>query len=80
MKIKFQLSAIGLSMKATEGKDGKQFYQVSIDQEGEAGSLPITDEVYKTHSATFKKYSPVTLTCEYNDQYKYCRVIGMAQR
>lgn len=80
MKIKSTLSAIGLSMKETEGKDGKKFYQLSIDQEGEAGSLPITEEVYKTHSATFKKYSPVTLTIEFNDQYKYARVIGMAQR
>ena len=62
------MSAIGLSLKANEGKDGKQFYQISIDQEGEAGSLPVTDEVYKSISATFKKYSPVTLTCEYNDQ------------
>ena len=80
MKIKFQLNAIGLSLKATEGKDGKQFYQISIDQEGEAGSLPITDEVYKVNSATFKKYSPVSLMCEYNDQYKYCRVIGLSQK
>lgn len=79
MKLKSSFSCIGLSMKENEGKDGKKFYQMSIDQDGEAGSLPITDEVYKAYSATFKKYSPVTLTVEYNDQYKYLRVIGLSQ-
>ena len=79
MKIKFNVSAIGLSLKETEGKDGKKFHQISIDQDGEAGSIPLTEEAYKLHSSTFKKYSPVTLTCEYNDQYKYCRVIGLNQ-
>ena len=79
MKTKMMLSAIGLSMKETDGKDGKKFYQLSIDQDGEAGTLPITEEVYKNNSPTFKKYSPVTLTVEYNDQYKYLRVIGLSQ-
>ena len=79
MKVKATLNAIGLSMKEQTGKDDKKFYQISIDQDGEAGSLPITDEVYKTHSAVFKKYSPVTLTVEFNDQYKYMRVIGLSQ-
>lgn len=79
MKTKMIMSAIGLSMKETDGKDGKKFYQMSIDQDGEAGTLPITEEVYKSNSATFKKYSPVSLTLEYNDQYKYLRVIGMQQ-
>lgn len=79
MKLSFNLSCIGLSMKENDGKDGKKFYQISIDQEGEAGVLPMTDEVYKMHSATFKKFSPVTLKCEYNDQYKYLRVTGLTQ-
>ena len=79
MKVKFTLSAIGLSLKETEGKDGKKFHQISIDQDGEAGVLPLTEEAYKISSATFKKYSPVTLSCEYNDQYKYLRVIGLTQ-
>lgn len=79
MKTKMVMSAIALSMKETDGKDGKKFYQLSIDQDGEAGTLPITEEVYKNNSATFKKYSPVSLTLEYNDQYKYLRVIGLQQ-
>lgn len=79
MKTKMSLNAIGLSMKETDGKDGKKFYQMSIDQDGEAGTLPITEEVYKNNSATFKRYSPVSLIVEYNDQYKYLRVIGLTQ-
>lgn len=79
MKIKFTMQAIGLSMKENVGKEDRKFYQISIDQDGEAGVLPLAEEVYKQHSATFKKYSPVSLTCEYNDNYKTCRVIGLSQ-
>ena len=79
MKVRFIANAIGLSLKENEGKDGKKFYQISIDQDGEAGSLPITDDVFKNIAPTFKKYSPVTMTCEYNDQYKYVRVIALQQ-
>lgn len=80
MNIRFQLSAIGLSIKENEGKEGRKFYQISIDQDGEAGSLPVSEEAYKSISATFKKYTPVTLSCIYNDQYKTVRVIGIGQR
>ena len=79
MRLKVQMNAIGLSMKENEGKEGKKFYQMSIDQDGEAGVLPLTEEVYKTISPTFKKYSPCTITCEYNDIYKTVRVIGLSQ-
>lgn len=78
MKTKVVMSCIGLSLKETEGKNGK-FYQISIDQDGEAGSLPMTEEAYKIIAPVFKKYNPCSLTCEYNDQYKYLRVIGCSQ-
>lgn len=80
MNLKFQMSAIGLSLKENEGKEGKKFYQISIDQDGEAGVLPVTEEAYKNIAATFKKYTPVTLSCIYNDQYKSLRVSGIGQR
>ena len=51
MNIRFQLSAIGLSIKENEGKEGRKFYQISIDQEGEAGSLPVSEEAYKRISS-----------------------------
>lgn len=79
MKVRMVAQAIGLSMKQTEGKNGNKFYQLSIDQDGEAGVLPITEEMYNLNSTTFKKYSPVSLTLEYNDQYKYLRCVGLSQ-
>lgn len=79
MKVKFSLSAIGLSLKENKTKDDRSFYQISIDQDGEAGVLPLSEEAYKLASPTFKKYSPVNLTCEYNDQYKSLRVLSLSQ-
>ena len=80
MKTKVMMSAIGLSIKENEGTDGKKFYKMSIDQDGEAGSLSMSEEAYKMIAASFKKYSPVSLTCEFNDQYKTLRIIGVSQR
>ena len=79
MRIKFNLSCIALSLKENVTKDDRKFYQISIDQDGEAGTLPISEEAYKMNSSTFKKYSPCTLVCEYNDSYKNIRVIGLNQ-
>lgn len=80
MKVRMSFSCIGLSIKETEGKDGKKFHQISIDQEGEAGTLPITEDCYRSLAGTFKKYSPCSITAEWNDQYKYMRVIAVSQR
>lgn len=77
MKNKLAMVAIGLSLKVNQSKDGKEYYQVSIDQEGEAGSLPLSEEAYKNNKDTFKKYIPYSFTCEYNDQYKTLRVVSM---
>lgn len=79
MKVKFNVNAIGLSLKENEGKEGRKFYQISIDQDGEAGVLPLSEEAYKLVAPTFKKYSPVSLSCEYNDAFKSVRVLGVAQ-
>ena len=79
MKVKFAISCIGLSIKENVGKEDRKFYQISIDQDGEAGTLPLSEEAYKNISPVFKKYSPVTLTCEYNDNYKTVRVLSVSQ-
>lgn len=76
MKTKVTLLAMGLSLKEQEGKEGRKFYQLSIDQDGEAGSLPMTAECYENTKALFKKYTPCVLTCEFNDQYNSMRIIG----
>ena len=74
------ISCIGLSIKETDGNDGRKFYRMSIDQDGEAGNISMSEEAYKSIQNTFKKYSPVTLSCEYNDQYKTMRIVGASQR
>lgn len=79
MKLKTSLTVVGLSLKENEGKEGNKFYQISVDQDGEAGVLPMTEEAYKSIAGTFKKYVPTSLIVEYNDQYKNFRVIGISQ-
>lgn len=79
MKLRTKLSVIGLSLKVNEGKEGNKFYQISVDQDGEAGTLPMTEEAYLNIEKTFNKYYPTELTCEFNDQYKSMRVVGATQ-
>ena len=73
------MNCISLSLKEQESKDGRKYYQISIDQDGEAGSLPMSEDAFLSCKNTFKKYSPCTLQCEFNDQYKTMRVIGIKQ-
>ena len=79
MKNKLMMSCIGLSIKENEGREGRKFYQISIDQDGEAGIIPLTEDAYNLVKGTFKKYSPCTLTLEYNDQYKTLRCLAVKQ-
>ncbi len=79
MKVKGVISCIGLSIKSETGKDNNHFYKISIDQDGEAGTLPMSEDSYKLIENSFKKYSPTQLNVEYNDQYKSLRVIGISQ-
>lgn len=79
MKTKVLMNVVGLSLKEEVGKEGNKFYKISIDQDGEAGTLSMTEEAYKSIAGTFAKYKPTTLTCEFNDQFKSLRVIGISQ-
>lgn len=79
MKLKSVISCIGLSVKSEVGKDNNHFYKISVDQDGEAGTLPMSEDAFKSIENSFKKYSPTQLTVEYNDQYKSMRVIGVSQ-
>ena len=79
MKTKVIINAVALSLKEDQGKDGGKFYKISIDQDGEAGTLSISEEAYKSLQPSFLKYKPITLTAEFNDQYKSLRVISASQ-
>lgn len=78
MKLRLSMSVIGLSLKENE-RDGKKFYQMSIDQDGEAGSMAITEDAYKKIAGTFRRFSPCNVVCEYSDQYKYMRIVDIVQ-
>ena len=80
MKVKGLMSVIGLSIKENVSKTGNKFYQMSIDQDGEAGTRPMTEEAYLSLRDNFKRFTPVNLQVEYNDQYKTCRIIGVNSR
>lgn len=79
MKNKVLLNCIALSIKENEGKEGRKYYQISIDQDGEAGTISMTEEAYLNIKGVFKKYTPCSLTCEYNDQYRTLRVLHVKQ-
>ena len=79
MRLKLTINCIALSLKELEGKEGRHYYQVSVDQDGEAGTLGITEECYERIKPVFKKYQPASLTCEYNDQYGNMRIINIKQ-
>lgn len=79
MKTKVNFSAVGLSVKEETGKDGSKFYKMSIDQDGEAGTLSMTEDAYKSISGIFQKYKPVNISAEFNDQYKSLRIIACTQ-
>lgn len=79
MKIRSTLNAVALNIKEEKGKDGNSFYKISLDQDGECGTLPMSVDAYKLVEKSFRKYSPCTLTVEYNDQYKNMRVLAVKQ-
>lgn len=79
MKTKVTFNAIGLSLKEESGKDGGKFYKIAIDQDGEAGTLSMTEDAYKGIVQNFQKYKPTNFVAEFNDQYKSLRVIGVNQ-
>lgn len=79
MKTKVTFQAIGLSLKEESGKDGNKFYKVAIDQDGEAGTLSMTEDAYKSIVSSFQKYKPTSFTAEFNDSYKSLRVIAVSQ-
>lgn len=76
MRVKVEFMAVALSLKENESKNGNKYYQISIDQNGEAGSVGITEELYKTLAPTLVKYKPYVFTGEFNDSYGNLRIVN----
>ena len=76
MKTKVVFNAVALSLKENIGKNGNKYYQISIDQDGEAGTIGITEEVYLGLKDNLVKYKPYQFTGEFNDSYGSMRVIN----
>ena len=77
MKIFNQFVAYGLYVKMNTGKEGNKFYQVSLDQDGECGTLPMTEDAYLSIEKSFARFKPYQFQAEYNDSFKSFRITGI---
>ena len=75
MKLKVNFKGVAINKKEEKSRDGqKTYYRMSIDQDGEAGTVGITEDIFN-QVERFKEYDFVG---EYNDMYKSFRIIGVA--
>lgn len=69
MKFGSQGIAIVLGLKEETMKDGGKYYKMAVEQDGEAGSISCSEDVFKTPVEKYKEY---LLHVVYDD--KYCRM------
>ena len=74
MKFGSQGIAIVLGTKEETMKDGGKYYKMAIEQDGEAGSISCTEEVFKTSVEKYKEY---LLHVIYDDKYGRMRCINV---
>lgn len=78
MKIKVNFKAVVINVVAREGKEGRMFYQISLDCDGDAGSLGCTEDVYKAFcDGYFKKYTECQIHAQINLQFQSLRVLAV---
>ncbi len=74
MTITANAKVLVISKNETPSRDGKDtYYNLAIMQNGQAGNVSCTDEVYEL--AVEMKETEVNLT--YNDEYKRIRITGI---
>lgn len=73
MKIGCQSISTVLSVKEETMKDGNKYYKMAIMQEGEAGSISCTEDVFKSPFEPFKEY---VLDLIYDDKYGRMRAVA----
>lgn len=73
-----KLGAVGiarvLNLKEESMSDGKKFYKIALEQDGEAGSISCSEDVFKTPVEKFKEYELHVL---YDDKYGRLKCIGI---
>ncbi|MCD8122902.1 MAG: hypothetical protein LUE65_11855 [Clostridiales bacterium] len=76
MRIKVAFRGTLINAKSEESRDGKNtYYKVSLDQNGEAGSMSCNKDVYDlVAGGQLEKYSEIDFQAVYNDQYKNMQV------
>lgn len=67
MRINTQFVAVALSVKENvAASNGNKYYQISLDQDGECGSMSCSEDVYRNG---IEKYKPYVFNAVFNDQY-----------
>lgn len=73
-----KLGAVGvvtvLNLKEEKMNDGTKYYKMAVEQDGEAGSISCTEDVYKSPVEKYKEYELHVL---YDDKYGRLRCIGI---
>ena len=59
--MKFEFEAVAISVGNRQGKDGKSYYHINFDQDGEVCTFDCLEEVSKT----VEKYKPYHFTGSY---------------
>lgn len=78
MRMNVEFNGTLISMKETEGKNGK-YYNVSVDCEGEAGTLGCTEDVYQQYvHGDIDRFTDYHFVGQYNSQYGSLRVVFVA--
>lgn len=77
MRLTTQFVAVALSVKENEfERDGNKnkYYQVSLDQDGECGTLSCTEDCF---AKGIEKYKPYVFTCQFDSNNNRLRVMSM---
>ncbi|MDO5836976.1 MAG: hypothetical protein Q4P17_10745 [Methanobacterium sp.] len=77
MKINLGARVLLINSSTNLSKDGtKEYYNVAVEQNGQAGTLSCTDEVYKflQSQENHCRFKFLDLHMVYDDQYRYLRV------
>lgn len=57
--------------------NGRKSYKLTILQNGEAGSVPCTEDAYNMLGSVNNQFVDIHAALEYNDTYKSLRVTGI---
>ena len=80
--MKLQFDAIPVSVGEREGKDGKKYYSISVDSDGEILTFDTLEEVARS----VQKYRPAHFTANYmkgeyqGRTYTRFRVVSLVQQ